>query len=367
MRERMIRVVTFGEIMGRLEPEGKLRFRQGMPGMMRIGFYGAEANTAVSLQMLGRESVFVTALPDSPIGDACLDSVRRFGVDTRYVIRCDGRLGLYFVEHGADQRPSSVIYDRSYSAFSLAGPDRWHWDRIFDSAGWFHCTGITPAVSREAAEAAVEAVKAAKRLGLTVSCDLNYRRKLWNWEPETGRRQLARNTMQEILPYVDLLIANEEDAFQVLDIRAGDTDADTGRLSVEAYPEAAARIAEEFANIRRIAFTLRESISATRNNWGAMLYDTAVQKAEFSPVGDGVYMPYSMNGIVDRIGAGDAFAAGLIFALTDEELSNETRTALDFAAAASCLAHTVHGDFNFTTKEEVLALMRGSGSGRVSR
>jgi 2-dehydro-3-deoxygluconokinase len=367
MRKPMVRVVTFGEIMGRLEPEGKLRFRQGMPGLMRIGFYGAEANTAVSLQMLGRESAFVTALPDSPIGDACLDSVRRFGVDTRHVIRGEGRLGLYFVEHGADQRPSSVIYDRSNSAFSLAGPGCWNWDRIFDKAGWFHCTGITPSVSREAAEAAVEAVKAAKRLGLTVSCDLNYRRKLWNWEPGTQGRLLAQRTMRDILPYVDLLIANEEDALQMLGIRAGDTDADRGRLSIEAYPEAAERITEEFSHIRKTAFTLRESISAGRNNWGAMLYDADTRKTYFSPVRDGVYTPYRMHGIVDRIGAGDAFAAGLIFALTDDELSKDNRAALDFAAAASCLAHTVHGDFNFSTKEEVLALMGGSGSGRVSR
>jgi 2-dehydro-3-deoxygluconokinase len=338
-----------------------------MPGRIDVTFAGSEANVAAAVVLLGGKASFVTALPKHAIADACLGTLRALGIDTSHVLRSnEGRLGLYFLETGANQRPSQVIYDRSGSTISLTPPDAYAWDRVFKDAAWFHVSGITPAISRLAAEGALAAVQEAKAQDLTVSCDLNFRRKLWRWDPETPPRELAERAVREVLPFVDLVIANEEDAAEVLSIRAQDTDVQAGKLTVDRYPEVARSIVAQFPNVSKVAITLRESISASHNNWGAMLYDAADDRASFAPARAGRYEPYQIRNIVDRVGAGDAFAAGLIYALTTPDLS-DSETALSFATAASCLAHSVSGDFNFSSRSEVEALMRGPGAGRVLR
>jgi 2-dehydro-3-deoxygluconokinase len=363
----MKKVVTFGEIMGRLAPEGFLRFRQCLPGTLQVTFAGAEANVAVSIAHLGGEAAFLTALPRHPIADACVANLRALGVDTRHILRTDmGRLGLYFLETGASQRAGNVIYDRTGSAVSLASWDQYDWSAIFESAHWLHITGITPSLSKIAAETTLAAVKEAKSRDLQVSCDLNFRKKLWRWDPACVPNQLAERTMRGILPYVDLVVANEEDAHEVLRIRAGDTDVEAGQLAIAQYPAVASEIVRQFPNVSKVCITLRESISASHNNWGGMLYDASRDKAFFAPLRDGRYEPYPIRNIVDRVGAGDAFAGALIFALLTPELSTP-ETALAFATAASCLAHTIVGDFNYSTRGEVESLMKGSGSGRVVR
>lgn len=363
----MTRIVTFGEIMARLAPRGFLRLRQALPGSLDVTFAGAEANVATSLAMFGAEAAFVTALPDNPLAEACLATLRGMGIDTQHILRMnDGRLGLYFLETGANQRASRVIYDREHSSISLAAPDAFDWDTIFAGATWFHVTGITPALSRLAADTTVHAVQQAKRQGLIVSCDLNFRGKLWRWSPPTPPRELAGRVMREVLPHVDVLIANEEDCGDVLGIHAGETDVHTGKLDVKRYPDVARQIATQFANIPFVATTLRQSISASHNNWGAMLFDTAHDAAHFAPRRDGEYQPYEIRNIVDRVGGGDSFAAGLIFALSEWGFA-EAAKALDFAAAASCLAHSILGDFNYVSRQEVETLLAGSTSGRVIR
>lgn len=360
-------IVTFGEIMGRIEPEGYMRFRQGMPGHLNISFAGAEANVAVSNQIMGRNSRFITALPSNAIGEACLDSVRRFGVDTSFVHFAEGRLGLYFVETGANQRPSSVIYDRDYSVISQNPAESYNWEDAFKDADWFHISGITPAVSKVSAEASLMAVKKAKASGLQVSCDLNYRKKLWKWSTSIPQKELAENHIRQILQYVDVVIGNEEDAWDMLKIRAGDTNVESGSLDIERYPDVAIKIIEQFPHISKVAITLRESLSASHNRWGAMLYDAKDEKAHFAPQLEGEYTPYEIKNIVDRVGGGDAFSAGLIYALTDEDLSEDLQEALSYAVAASCLCHSILHDFNYSTREDVLSLMKGNASGRVKR
>ena len=362
----MTHVVTFGEIMGRLTPPGVHRFRQGLPGTLEVTFAGAEANVAASLSFLGVPSTFVTALPDHDIAEACVASLRGCGIATHVVLTDYGRLGLYFLETGANQRPSRIIYDRDHSAISLTAPEIYDWSEIFADADWFHVTGITPALSQAAADATIAGAEAAKAAGLTVSCDLNYRGKLWRWEEATPQRELAGRVMRALLPSVDLLIANEADCGDVLGIHADRTDVDSGSLNVERYPDVARQVVQQFPNIRRVATTLRQSISASHNNWGAMLYEAEGDQAHFAPRHDGDYSPYEIRNIVDRVGGGDAFAAGLIFGLRcdDYETAGE---ALQFAVASSCLAHSVEGDFNFATREEVEALAAGSSSGRVVR
>jgi 2-dehydro-3-deoxygluconokinase len=361
------RIVTFGEIMGRLAPEDFLRFRQALPGKLDLTFAGAEANVAASIAYLGGQASFVTALPDNPLAEACLGTLRNIGVNTDHVVTTQtGRLGLYFVETGANQRPSNVIYDREGSSIALTAPDRYNWTEILKGAGWLHVTGITPALSKNAAEATLDATKAARELGVTVSCDLNFRKKLWNWRAGTDARRLARETMEAILPHVDLLIGNEEDADDVLGIRASGSDVDAGQLETGRYPEVAREIVGRFPNIRRVATTLRESISASHNNWGALLYDAETDRPFFAPVREGRYAPFEIRNIVDRVGGGDSFAAALIFAQTTTELA-PLQTTLDFAVAASCLAHSIKGDFNYNRRSEVEALAKGSGSGRVVR
>ncbi|HYK91313.1 MAG TPA: sugar kinase [Acidobacteriota bacterium] len=363
----MTRVVTFGEIMGRLTPEGFLRFQQCLPGVLRVSFAGAEANVAVAIACVGGEVSFVTALPKHPIADACVANLRSLGVDTRYILRTEeGRLGLYFLETGANQRPGNVIYDRAGSAISQTAFKQYPWQEIFDGSDWLHITGITPSLSRIAAEVTLSAVKEAKARLLQVSCDLNFRKKLWRWDAGCSANQLAERTMREILPYVDLVVANEEDAADVLRIRARATDVQAGEIAVEHYPEVAREIVRQFPNVSRIAITLRESISATHNNWGAMVFDSNRNTAFFAPLKNGNYEPYQIRSIVDRVGAGDSFAGALIFALRTPELS-PIETAVAFAAAASCLAHSISGDYNYISRNEVESLMRGSGSGRVIR
>lgn len=360
-------VVCFGEIMGRFAPEEFYRFAQACPGRLDLTFAGAEANVAASISLLGGRSEFVSALPKHAIADACVRTLAGLGVGTGHVLRTkEGRLGLYFVETGANQRPSNVIYDREYSSVSMTQGSAYAWAEIFADAGWLHVSGITPALSQTAAEAVAVAVRKAKEAGITVSCDLNFRKKLWQWQPGTSASALAQQTMRGILPYVDVLIGNEEDASDVLGIHAADTDVHSGSLAIDKYPQVAAAIAAQFPNIRKIAITLRESLSATHNNWGAMLYDTASAQASFAPLKDGAYSAYEIRNIVDRVGGGDSFAAGLVFALHSGDCDSDSAV-ISFAVAASCLAHSIKGDFNFSSRAEVEALAGGNASGRVVR
>lgn len=353
--------------MGRFAPEGHLRLAQTMPGRMNLTFGGAEANVCAAVSLLGGQSSFVTALPDNPLGDAAISFIRSLGADTSHIVRRENsRLGLYFVEAGANQRPSNVVYDRAGSALASTPASAYNWPGIITGDDWLHVSGITPAVSRVAAEATLAAVETAGQAGATVSCDLNFRKKLWRWDSETKPRDLAEKTMCRILPHVDLLIANEEDAADVLGIHAGASDVDSGQLEIDRYPEVAAEIVNRFPGISRVAITLRESISANHNNWGAMLYDAGSRAACFAPTSNERYRPYEIRNIVDRVGGGDSFAAGLIFALTTSDLQ-ATEKAVSFAVAASCLAHSVYGDINYVSRPEVEALMGGAGSGRVKR
>lgn len=363
----MKKLVTFGEIMGRLAPAGQNRFMQSMPGDLEITFAGAEANVAVSYAWFGGPSAFLSALPGNLVGDAVMATLRRYNVATDLVLRTDGgRLGLYFVETGANQRPGRVIYDRGNSSINLIKPQAWDFQKAFIGAGWFHLTGITPALSRNTAEASILAVEMAREAGLTVSCDLNFRKKLWNWEPGKAARDLAEETMRQILPHVDVLIANEADAEDVLGIRAGHSETESGQLELSAYPEVARQIGEAFPNISRVAITLRESVSASHNNWSAMLYDTQSATAHFAPMVGGSLQPYEIRQIVDRVGAGDSFAAALIYALA-VRYPDQLPEAIHFATAASCLAHSIRGDFNLNSVEEVEQLRAGNASGRVQR
>jgi len=364
----MAKIVSFGEIMIRLHMQEHLRFRQALPGVFDATFAGAEANVVASIAMLGGDAAYVTALPKHSIADACLGVLRNLGVDVSSVVRSEkGRLGIYFVEPGANQRPSNVIYDRDYSSIAEEPGSSYDWKRIFSGASWFHITGITPALSKNAADVSLEAVKTAKEMGLGVSCDLNFRKKLWRWEPGTGPKALAKKTMGRMLPLVDVLIANEEDVQDVLGIDFDGVNPDTGTIDVKKYPSLAEKLKEMFPALKKIAFTLRESVSASHNNWGGMLYDTSRDASFFAPLENGKYNPYQIQSIVDRIGSGDAFSAALIFALNDESLNKNDEDVAAFAAAASCLCHSIHGDFNFSSREEVLALAGGKTSGRIVR
>lgn len=359
-------VVTFGEIMGRLAPPGNLRLRQTRE--FDVTYAGAEASVAASISNLGGAARYVTALPKHALADATVDSVRSIGVDTQYIVRTDeGRLGLYFLETGANQRPSNVVYDRADSAVSITTADQYNWDAIFDGAQWLHLSGITPALSRIAAGATLTAAQKAKEAGAQVSIDLNFRGKLWKWDSPKTPHELAQETMRSILPYIDLVIANEEDCHEVLGIQAGETDVHKGELDTSRYPDVASQVVAQFPNVSKVAITLRESLSASHNNWGAMLYEASSGQAHFAPLDtEGNYRPYEIKNIVDRVGGGDSFAAGLIFASTTPEL-RDPHTALKFAVAASCLKHSIKGDFNYSTRKEVEALMGGSASGRVVR
>lgn len=359
-------VVTFGEIMCRLASPANLRLRQTRE--LEVTYAGAEASVAASICNFGGKARYVTALPKHALAEATMDTVRAVGIDTSCILRTDeGRLGLYFLETGANQRPSNVIYDRADSAIAITPADAYDWDSIFAGATWLHLSGITPALSKNAAEATLVAAQKAKAAGVTVSCDLNFRKKLWKWDSSKSSQELAEETMRKLLPFLDVVIANEEDCSDVLGIHAADTDVHSGTLNTARYPDVARQVVEQFPNVSKVAITLRESLSATHNNWGAMLYDAESDTPVFAPLdSSGNYQSYEIKNIVDRVGGGDSFAGGLIFALTNEELS-EPQTAVKYAVAASCLKHSIKGDFNFSTRQEVEALMGGSASGRVVR
>ncbi len=359
-------VVTFGEIMGRLAAPTNLRLRQTRE--LEVTYAGAEASVAASICNFGGTARYVTALPKHALAEATMDSIRAMGIDTQYVLRTEeGRLGLYFLETGANQRPSNVIYDRADSAVAITSAERYDWEGIFDGAQWLHLSGITPALSKKAAQATVVAAQRANSAGVMVSIDLNFRGKLWKWDATKSSRELAQETMRTILPLVDVVIANEEDCDDVLGIQAGGTNVHSGTLDTSRYPDVARQVVTQFSNVSIVAITLRESLSATHNNWGAMLYDAVSDQSAFAPRdADGNYRPYEIRNIVDRVGGGDAFAGGLIFALITPELS-EPQTAVGFAVAASCLKHSIKGDFNYSTRSEVEALLGGSASGRVVR
>jgi len=361
----------FGEIMARIAPDGPLRWRQALPGPVRVTWGGGEANVCASLAMFGSPVRYLTALPKTPIAEAVAASLRGLGVDVSDVLwRGEGRLGLYFVEAGANQRGSTVIYDRASSAVSLAQPDEYEFASALDGVHWLHVTGITPAISEPACRANLALVQQAKASGATVSCDLNFRKKLWTWRPGTAARQLARECMAELLPFVDVVIANEEDAADVLDICADDTDVARGRINASAYERVARRIVDRFSNLSRVAITLRESISADHNHWGGMLFDVASDRVCFAPQDQqGQYQPYSIRDIVDRVGAGDSFAAALLYALDSAtvDASFSLQSAIETAVAASCLKHSIAGDFNYVTMDEVKALAAGNATGRVQR
>ena len=359
-------IVTFGEIMCRLQSPENLRLRQAHG--FEVTYAGAEASVAASICNFGGIARYVTALPKHTLAESAMDTLRAVGIDTQFVLRTEsGRLGLYFLEAGANQRPSNVIYDRFDSAVSITPYDRYDWSSIFNGSKWLHITGITPGLSKIAAEATLEAAKKAKAVNIQVSIDLNFRKKLWHWDSSKSNRELAEETIRGILPFVDLVIGNEEDCADVLNIHAGDTDVDAGKLNTEYYPDVARQLIKQFPNVQKVAITLRESISATHNNWGAMLFDGGINQHFFAPVDSaGQYVPYEIKNIVDRVGGGDAFAGGLIFSLNTPEL-NEPNKAVEYAVAASCLKHSIKGDFNFSARSEVEALLKGSGSGRVVR
>lgn len=340
----MSKVVTFGEIMLRLAPEGYYRFFQN--DRMQATFGGAEANVSVSLANYGVDSVFVTKVPNQAIGQAAVDSLRSFGVDTSKIVRGGDRLGIYYMEKGAGPRGSLCIYDRAYSAVSMAKPSEYDWDTIFEGADWFHFTGITPALSSDCAQAVKDACEAAKARGIKISCDLNYRSKLWS-------RERAGEVMSDLAKYIDVCIANEEDAKDVFGIEADNSDINSGILDKEGYKSVAKKMADKFG-FEKVAITLRKSISASENDWSAML------------LSDGEYYfskEYHLN-IVDRVGGGDSFGGGLVYALLNGMSSQET---IEFAVAASALKQSIEGDFNRVSVQEVMKLAGGNSSGRVQR
>ena len=340
----MRKIVTLGEIMLRLQPENHLRFVQA--DRFESTFGGAEANVAVSLAHFGEHAVFVTKLPEPEIGQMAVNALRKYGVDVSEIRRGGSRVGIYYCEKGASQRPSKVIYDRAHSAFADSDPSEYDWDRILEGASWLHVTGITPALSDACAEITLQACKAAKAKGLTVSTDLNYRKKLWT-------REQAGRVMREVCRYVDVCVANEEDAKDVFGIEATNTDVESGKLNREGYTEVARKLTESFG-FRAVAVTLRESLSASDNRWSALLYTGGA--SYFSKT-------YDIR-IVDRVGGGDSFGAGLIYALSN---GDDPQSAIEFAVAASCLKHSVEGDFNMVSLQEVRQLAAGNGSGRVQR
>ncbi|MCI8483419.1 MAG: sugar kinase [Lachnospiraceae bacterium] len=340
----MAKVVTFGEIMLRLAPEGYDRFFQN--DRMRASFGGGEANVAVSLANYGVEAAFVTKLPEHAIGQGAVNSLRSYGVDTSKIVRGGERVGIYFLEKGASQRGSVCIYDRAHSAVQEASPEEFDWNVIFQGAQWFHFTGITPALGKNAVEICREACKTAKSQGVKISCDLNYRGKLWS-------REEARAAMTELCQYVDVCISNEEDAKDVFGIEAENTDIYGGKLNKEGYQQVAKQLADQFG-FEKVAITLRTSITASDNDWAAMLYDG--ENYCFSK-------EYHLH-ITDRVGGGDSFGGGLIYALLS---GKSTQEAVDFAVAASALKHSIEGDYNLVTVSEVEKLAGGDGSGRVQR
>lgn len=340
----MKKVLTFGEIMMRLNPEGYLKLNQA--NNLCISFAGGEANVAVSVANFGMDAEFVTKVPDNILGDRAIAELRKQNVDTSHIVKGGKRLGLYFVEKGASQRPSKVIYDRAGSAIALAERKDFDWNEILKECTWFHFTGITPALSNVCAEICEDALKICKERNIVVSCDLNYRKKLWSEEK-------ASKTMEKLMQYVDVCIANESDAADVFAIKAEETNIEKGEISKAGYVSVAKQLKEKFG-FSKVAITLRKSISASVNDWSAMLYenDTAYFSKE-----------YHIQ-LIDRVGGGDSFAGALIYALHSDY---NPQDAVNFAVAASCLKQTIEYDFNLSSLEDVVTLMNGNESGRVQR
>ncbi len=341
----MAKIITLGEIMLRLSPQGQDRFVQSE--LLRVIPGGGEANVAISCANYGHDAYFVTKLPKHEIGQMAVNSLRRYGVKDNYIVRGGDRVGLYYCETGASMRPSKVIYDRAHSAIAMANPSDFDFDAIMQGASWFHWSGITPALSDNAAEITRLACQAAKRHGVTISVDLNFRKKLWSSEK-------AISVMRPLMQYVDVCIGNEEDAELCLGFKP-DADVEAGNTNAEGYKTIFQQMAEEF-HFKYVVSTLRESFSATHNGWKAMLYD-----------GTRFYQSkrYDINPIIDRVGGGDSFSAGLIHGML--KFPNNLANALEFAVAASALKHTINGDYNLVTEDEVLALVKGNANGRVQR
>jgi len=342
----MKKYITFGEIMLRLKPLNWERFFQSP--LLEATFGGGEANVAVGLARFGLNVAYVSVIPNNSIGDACIRELRRHGVDTTLIVRKGNRLGIYFLEAGANQRPSKVIYDRSHSAIAEAKPGDINWDKVFDGVSWFHISGITPAISLSASELSLEAVKKAREKGITISCDLNFRKKLWKY----GKS--APQVMGELVKYIDIAIGNEEDCQKSLGIKV-DVDVESGRLQTEKYRELTDRVLNLYPNIKKVAITLRESHSADHNGWSAVLNN----REEFI-----ISKKYEINNIIDRVGGGDTFASGLIYGINNLADDKES---LEFAVAASCLMHSIPGDLPLLSVEEVKSLAGGATSGRVQR
>ena len=341
-----MKLLTFGEIMLRLKAPGHERFFQSP--MLEATFGGGEANVAVSLANYGMDAEFLTVLPENDIAECCIRELRYFGVDMKKIVRGEGRMGIYYLEGGANQLPSKVVYDRAHSSIAMAKPGDIDWDKAFEGVGWFHITGITPAISESAMELSLESVKEAKKRNITVSCDLNYRKNLWKY----GKK--ASEAMREMAKYVDVAIANEEDVQKSLEITV-DVNVESGELDREKYKALGNKVLEAYPNMKCIAITLRESHSADWNGWAACLND-----------GKDFYVSkkYEIRDIIDRVGGGDSFAGGLIYGLNHYE---DKQSALEFAVAASCLKHSVIGDFNRVGVCDVEKLMGGDGTGRVQR
>ncbi len=342
----MKKYITFGEIMLRLKTQNAERFFQSP--LLEATFGGGEANVAVGLSRLGINSAYVSVIPNNPIGDACIGELRRHNVDTSLIVRKGDRLGIYYLEAGANQRSSKVVYDRTHSAIAEANPGDIDWDEVFKDADWFHISGITPAISLSASELSLEAVKKAQEKGVTVSCDLNFRKKLWKY----GKSALE--VMGELVKYVDIIIANEEDCQKSLGVKV-DIDVESGELQVNKYKELTEKILDLYPHIKKIAITLRESHSADYNGWSAVINN----RKEFL-----ASQKYEIHNIVDRVGAGDTFSTGLIYGINN--LAND-KEAIEFAVAASCLMHSIPGDLPLISVEEVKSLVEGTGSGRVQR
>jgi 2-dehydro-3-deoxygluconokinase len=338
------KVVCFGEIMLRLSPLGYERFTQSK--QFDVVYGGGEANVSVSLANFDIPVSYVTKVPNNPIGQSAINSLRAFGVDTSNMLRGGSRLGIYYMEKGFSQRPSKVVYDRAYSSISEASETDFNWEEIFKNASWFHFTGITPALGENVAKITQKACEIAKKMGLTISCDLNYRKNLWTSEE-------AANTMSKLMKYVDVCIANEEDAEKVFGIKSDKTDVSSGQLDYDSYKYVASELVKRFG-FKKVAITLRSSISACDNKWSAMIYN-----------GENYFFSkeYLIH-IVDRVGGGDSFGAGLIYSLIKKY---DDKDAIEFAVAASCLKHTIEGDLNHVTVAETKSLMKGDATGRIKR
>ncbi|QDT63887.1 sugar kinase [Calycomorphotria hydatis] len=349
----MKRIVTLGELMVRLTAPGYQRFRQSVPGTLETTFGGAEASVAALIAGLGSKSAYITAFPNNPLGHAALSCLKSLDVDTQHIVQADdGRMGLYFVETGANQRPGQVIYDREHSAFSATPSERYDWENIFAEATWLYLSGITPAISKCTAEVAKVAIAEARKRNVKVACDMNYRSKLWKWEPGTPPEQLAARTMRALIQQVDLLICSRNDIVITLGIPNGISNLALLRELCRQNP-----------SLNTVAMTHRKSISANHQRFSATLYLPSSQKQHEAPVEQPYY---DIPQAVDRIGTGDAFAGALLYALEDAELSDPTN-AISFSTAAGCLAHSIPGDFSLITRQEVESLMRGQDSGRIQR